>query len=748
MTDQAATVHAFLSGGSALGRLIAGHDWSQTALGPIAGWSPTMRASISLTLRSALPMVTLWGPEGVMIYNDAYAIIAASRHPDLLGQRVCEGWPEVAEFNAHVMQVVLGGETLAFKDQDLTLNRNGRPEQVWMNLDYSPIVDDQGACVGVIAIVVETTEKVKAERWLAGESDRLRQMFQQAPGFIAMMTGPDHVFELANDAYLRLIGHREVVGKSVAAALPEVASQGFIDLLDTVWATGEPFIGRALRAFLQRTPGEPPDERFVDLIYQPVRDPAGQVVGIFVEGTDVTERILAERDVRDREAQFRTFAEAMPNHVWTALPDGKLDWFNGRVYQYSGQTPGTLDGEGWGAIVHPDDVTEAAARWAGCVHTGAPYEAEFRIRRFDGAYRWHLVRAVTLADAEGKIGRWLGTNTDIEDQKQTLQRLAESERRFRLSQNAAGIASLELDIATGAVMGSDFFWELWGLTPRASEHISVLEAIVLPEYRNVRSTEETRQNGTASLKVDYRIRRPDTGEIRWLSRNIEFIHDPDGRPVKMFGVVQDITDRKEAEARQAMLTHELEHRIKNILAMVSAIAAQTLRNTDLETAAATFGERLRALSNAHDILTRTRWTAAGLGEVVRSAVRPLPAERISIAGPDVSLGPKMALSLALAINELGTNALKYGALSLETGRVCVSWTIERLGETAQIVWRWSEDGGPPVVPPTRRGFGRFLIERVLAADFHGQVSIDYLPKGVEVILTAPAPEGPETSRPD
>ncbi|MFY8032461.1 MAG: PAS domain S-box protein, partial [Devosia sp.] len=493
------------------------------------------------------------------------------------------------------------------------LHRSSAPETVWLNLDYSPILNEAGEPVAVIAIVVETTEKVKAERWQAGESERLRQMFQQAPGFIAMLSGPDHVFDLVNDAHLKLIGHREVVGKSVAEALPEVTEQGFIDLLDGVWRTGEPFIGRGLQALLQRTPGAAPEERFVDLIYQPVRDPAGQVVGIFVEGSDVTERIVAERDVRDREAQFRTFAEAMPNHVWTARPDGMLDWFNSRVYQYSGAQPGELNGEAWGAIVHPDDLAGAAARWSESVYTGAPYEAEFRVRRFDGTYRWHLVRAVALADAEGKIGRWLGTNTDIEDQRQTLQRLAESERRFRLSQNAAGIASLELDIASGTVIGSDFFLQLWGLSPRASEHISVLEAIVLAEDRNVRSTEETRQNGTAALKVDYRIRRPDTGEIRWLSRNIEFIHDADGRPVKMFGVVQDVTDRKEAEARQNMLTHELEHRIKNILAMVSAIAAQTLRNADLETAAATFSERLRALSNAHDILTRTRWTAAALG---------------------------------------------------------------------------------------------------------------------------------------
>ena len=229
-----------------------------------------------------------------------------------------------------------------------------------------------------------------------------------------------------------------------------------------------------------------------------------------------------------------------------------------------------------------------------------------------------------IRDADGKVTKWIGTNTDIDDQKQAVQALRESERRLQLSQNAAGIAALELDIASGTVIGSEGFWDLWGLSPRESVHISVLENIVLPEDKDVRSTPETRRQGTAVPNVEYRIRRPDTGEIRWLSRNIDFVHDETGKPIKMFGVMQDITERKEAQARQKMLTHELEHRIKNILAMVSAIASQTLRNTDIDTARATFNERLRALANAHDILNSTRWTGASIDEVIENSISPLP----------------------------------------------------------------------------------------------------------------------------
>ena len=732
--------HAFLKGGGETGRLIAAFDWSSTQLGPVEGWPPSLKTALSIMLRTRVPACVLWGPDGVMLYNDGYSVIAGGRHPALLGSKVLEGWSEVADFNAHVLEVVLAGGTLAYRDQELTLHRTGKPEKAWFDLDYSPVPHDDGEPAGVLAIVIETTAKVQAENWQSGERERQRQMFEQAPGFMAVLTGPTHVFDLTNAAYRQLIGHRDVLGQPVRQALPEIEGQGFFELLDRVYSTGEPFVGTALKASLQLEPGAPIQERFVDLIYQPVRDADGKVTGIFVQGTDVTDRLAAEEALRQSEAQFRNFAEEMPNHVWTSKPEGDLDWFNPQVYAYAGVEPGMLDGDGWAEMVHPDDLADASANWGAALASAKPYETEFRLRRADGTYRWHLARAVPIKGADGTVTKWIGTNTDIDDQKQAVQALRESERRLQLSQNAAGIAALELDIASGMVIGSEGFWDLWGLSPRESVHISVLEGIVLPEDKNVRSTPETRREGTAVPNVEYRVRRPDTGEIRWLSRNIDFVHDETGKPVKMFGVMQDITERREAQARQKMLTHELEHRIKNILAMVSAIASQTLRNTDIDTARTTFNERLRALANAHDILNSTRWTRASMEEVIENSISPFPTEQISISGPSLSINPKMALSLALAVNELGTNALKYGALSVPEGGVTIEWAVDRDDAAAAMTWRWLEKNGPPVSPPNRRGFGSFLIERVFGADFNGSVRIEYHPHGVECVLTAPCPE--------
>ncbi len=724
--------------------LIEAFDWSRTSLGPREAWPPHVRNTVKLILGAKVPMVTLWGQDGIMIYNDAYARFASKRHPTSLGAPVLEAWPEVTDFNTQILKTVFAGESISYQDQEFTLLRAGTAEQVWLNLDYSPIVDDKDRPVGIFAIVTETTAKVKAERRLAAERDRLHQMFEQAPGFIAVVQGPEHIFEVTNRAYMQLIGHRDIIGKAVREALPDIEGQGFYELLDRVYMTGEPFIGSAMPVLLKRSSHARAEERFVDFIFQPIREADGTVSGIFIEGTDITERVTIEQALQISERQFRTFAEAMPNHVWSAKADGQLDWFNDRVYEFSGAARGELDGVAWAGIVHPEDIAQAAEIWSAAVSTGDTYETEFRIRRADGVWRWHLSRAVRLSDEKGKPHRWIGTNTDIDDQKRDRQQLLESERRLRLSQQAAGIASMEIDVATDRIVASDSFWELFGLAHHDSGLASEIEALVLPEDRLLKSSAQSRQTGTAPSDATYRIRRADSGEIRWIARHMEFQRGQDGTPTTMYGALRDVTREKLAEERQIMLTHELEHRIKNILATVSAIASQTLRDTDIETARKTLSERFQALGKAHLLLSNTHWTTAVLADVVHAAIEPLPSARINVDGPFVQLGPKLALSMALAVNELGTNSLKYGALSVPEGRVDIAWSrMISTDGTAQICWSWKEIGGPQVKPPSRSGFGRFLIERVLASDFGGAVRIEFNPSGVECSLVAPWPERTE-----
>jgi PAS domain S-box-containing protein len=169
----AAATHLDFLDNSEMGRRTRAYDWSRTSLGPISSWPQSLKTTVGILLRSPVPIVLLWGQDGVMIYNDAYSGFAGGRHPLLFGSKVREGWPEVADFNDNVMKVGLSGGTLSYRDQELTLYRKGVPEQVWMNLDYSPVLDESGRPAGVLAVVVETTERILAQRALAKTQERL-----------------------------------------------------------------------------------------------------------------------------------------------------------------------------------------------------------------------------------------------------------------------------------------------------------------------------------------------------------------------------------------------------------------------------------------------------------------------------------------------------------------------------------------------------------------------------------------------
>ena len=196
---------SFPADGGELAALIRQFDWTRTGLGPLSAWPQSLKTVTDTLLRSPVPIVLLWGPDGIMIYNDAYSVFAGGRHPKLLGSKVREGWPEVADFNDNVMTVGLAGGTLAYRDQELTLYRHGRPEQVWMNLDYSPVLNEAGQPAGVIAIVVETTERVMAERSVAESEERFRLIANSAP--VPMWVSKlDGTRGFANHAYLEFLG--------------------------------------------------------------------------------------------------------------------------------------------------------------------------------------------------------------------------------------------------------------------------------------------------------------------------------------------------------------------------------------------------------------------------------------------------------------------------------------------------------------------------------------------------------------
>ncbi len=299
MNDEAQTFPpAFLAGGGAVGALMRAKDWSETSLGPPDTWSPVLRTLVALVLGAKQPMFVAWGPELCFIYNDAYAPIFGAKHPEGLGRPFAQVWSDIWEQFQTIVEATLAGEAQVFEDLPIPMMRHGYRETPFFSFSYTQLNDESGQVAGLFCAATETTAKVLAEREVAAEKDRLRELFEQAPGIMCMLRGPDHVFELTNAAYRQLVGHRDLIGKSVREALPDVAGQGFYELLDQVYATGEPFVGRQLPVRLKREPSAAPVTRYVDFIYQPIRDASGQVTGIFVEGSDVTETFEAHEALR------------------------------------------------------------------------------------------------------------------------------------------------------------------------------------------------------------------------------------------------------------------------------------------------------------------------------------------------------------------------------------------------------------------------------------------------------------------
>jgi PAS domain S-box-containing protein len=265
---------------------------------------------------------------------------------------------------------------------------------------------------------------------LAARQAFLVDLFEQAPGFMAVVRGPEHVFELANGAYERLVGRTGFLGQSVRAVLPELAGQGFFELLDQVRETGRPFVGRALPVSLAAEDGGT-RTAFVDFIYQPIVDAAGRAEGIFVQGAEVTDRETLLAALRESEARFRTIANLVPQMVWSTLPDGAHDYYNQRWYDFTGVPEGSTDGDAWNGVFHPEDQARAWDRWRESLATGRQYEIEYRLRHVSGEYRWVLGRALPVRDAEGRIVRWMGTCTDIDEHKRVQAVLERSETALR-----------------------------------------------------------------------------------------------------------------------------------------------------------------------------------------------------------------------------------------------------------------------------------------------------------------------------
>ena len=284
--------------------------------------------------------------------------------------------------------------------------------------------------------------------------------------------------------------------------------------------------------------------------------------------------------------------------------------------------------------------------------------------------------------------------------------------------------------------------EILGVEPTGDISTRRMLARIHPEDRaRVMASLEAVQLPTrvGSFREEFRIQAGEAGDWRWASCIGRTLFENDVC-TRFFGVMEDVTERRAAEELRGFLTAELNHRVKNILTLAQSVSDATLRTApDLPSAREKLGGRLRALGHAHDLLLAQSWSPAQVADVVHGALdgAGLDLSRVEAEGPPVSLGSRAAMQLQLALHELGTNAAKYGAFSNDTGKVSVRWSTAGKGREAEFRLEWSERGGPPVVRPSRTGFGARVIERATAAAFRGEVELEYAPGGLRWTVIAP-----------
>lgn len=246
---------------------------------------------------------------------------------------------------------------------------------------------------------------------------RVAAMFAHAPAGIAVLRGPGHVFEVANSKYTELVGGRSCVGLSVRDALPELQGQGLYELLDEVYGTGKPYVGNATRVMIRRGADAALTEAFFDFVYQPIPGTSGATESVLVVAFDVTELVQARARAEQGEATLRAFIDNLPQLAWTARSDGHVDYYNRRWYEYTGTTLEQMQGWGWEKVMEPKLLPLVVERWKHSLATGEPFEMELTLKGSDGLPRWFLTRVAPMRDAGGKIERWFGTNTNIDDIK-------------------------------------------------------------------------------------------------------------------------------------------------------------------------------------------------------------------------------------------------------------------------------------------------------------------------------------------
>lgn len=498
----------------------------------------------------------------------------------------------------------------------------------------------------------------------------------------------------------------------------------------------------------------------------PIRDPAGLVTGAVIVLDDIDQEKKAQLALRQSEERFRFLVERTSDLVFRIglrrplpldLPhDRQVEWIF-REGMVEAANDGFARAHGFAAAADvvgrklsefmPFDAENTAMARALVEAQHAVVEA--RTDRIDAAGQRRVMLTSIVGRKEGDcVAEYLGAARDVTERVAAEDALAASELHLRLAQEAAGLGSWELDLRTGESVWSPRMRELIGAGPKVPATRAFLLSRVHPDDREMverRMSRALSGGAGARYRAEYRIVLPD-GRLRWLEEQGRSPSGSGGRMDRMFGVSRDVTDRRQREEQLQLLMREVNHRAKNLLSLVLAIARQTSAS-DPKEFAARFSDRIQALAANQDLLVQSQWQGIDIEGLVRAQLShfaDLVGTRIRLTGPQLRLKPAAAQGLGLALHELATNAGKYGALSNSGGVVEIEWRVD----DAEFAISWMESGGPAVTTPSRKGFGSTVIVSVVRLSVDGEVDLDYLPGGLTWRLTCPAEKAVEQSSSD
>jgi PAS domain S-box-containing protein len=683
----------------------------------------------------------LSGPDHVFEFTNPAYLELIGRH-DVVGRRVRDVLPELeAQGTVALLDTVYTtGEPFVGRQMPVAFQRQAGapPETRYMDFVYQPVMDDEGEVTGIFAQGFDVTEQVQARTALGESEARYRLFSEETREGVIIHNGT--VALDCNPAYARIFGYddvADVIGRPSTAFV----APGSVTLLQEKGRLRqeEPYEIEACRKDGSVFPAE-----FVgrESVWQ------GQKVRIGL-ARDLTEQKRREAELRESEAHLAAIFDQAAAGFSECDLSGRFLRVNGRFCEISGYSQEQLlGGLRMQDITHPDDLPDNLRLFKQAIEAGEAFEIEKRYIRPDGREVW-VGNTVTPILHEAGLPHIIASVTiDLTARREAEAALRQSESRLRLALDAGRMAVWESDTSTNSVTTSPELNRLLGFPENATPTIEEIRSRYAPgAHERLRiAAAAALKHGQRYVEEELEVIWPD-GSHHWLllRADLEASHGPEGAVfIRATGVAFDITERKLWEDRQQLLINELNHRVKNTLATVQSIAVQSFRDLGPEgdLRVKTFQDRLMALARAHDILTRDNWEGAELGELIDEVIEPYCRQssgRCNVNGPRVRLTPNVALAISMAVHELATNAAKYGALSVPGGHVSITWTLT-FDEPRHMTLCWQEHGGPPVVPPMRKGFGTRLIERSLAHELAGEAILAYVPTGLVCTIKAPLRE--------